>query len=487
QVGLRRKTNRKMTGILLKTVPVVCEPSNSRSGLLLYEAFNSFDLATAYNHHLENVLMKSIAVERDFKNKVSLRSKMSGLLALQEEVYGFSVLLDKLIDLRTSDTLECLVKQKLPSLISLKELKVKICFLKKHFRLNELPSIFGDFNSGSIPSDGHILATILGLNPELGDLIDNSVSPRRKDQDYFYDLVKILETKDQNTEYDPEVKGTTGMCKSLTLLGFTKERSEAIAKNISEDIVDLQTPLYWAVSYLENELMYHPLLSEIAKFPYSEQKTDEWFKENISSQRAGASNSNASANINVFNCTGKNEESPKLIQDFLKKVKEEDGESKLFYHGTTHLNAQSIINSGITLTKGKQGNDFSSGDGFYLFEEFQYAEEWVRDKMTYYAVLVFKVKQDFVNPVLKKGLDVSKDQSTWQEIINYCQSCYKDKSTKRILKGVTFIRGPTSAWGAKKGRSGFGRGKIQFCIRDEQYSDEFGRLENICCAIFYSK
>mgnify|MGYP000739563400 CR=1 FL=1 len=48
---------------------------------------------------------------------------------------------------------------------------------------------------------------------------------------------------------------------------------------------------------------------------------------------------------------------------------------KFFYYGTSHESAEDIIGYGISLKKGKDGMNFSSGDGFYVSNDLCLARE----------------------------------------------------------------------------------------------------------------
>uniref|UniRef100_A0A2C9LUU1 PARP catalytic domain-containing protein n=1 Tax=Biomphalaria glabrata TaxID=6526 RepID=A0A2C9LUU1_BIOGL len=300
-----------------------------------------------------------------------------------------------------------------------------------------------------------------------------------------------LKAREQDIEYYSTNKGFVGLCKNLISLGFTQMRAEAIAKNILPELIDLPMPSYWAERYLKNVLVYHPLLFNNSRYPYSENRKDEWFQEEISTDKRDEPNEDIlSFQIKMLNCTSGNK---KLVEDFLKNVKDKDKDSLLLFHGTTHAEAESILTSGIILSAGKKGQDFSSGDGFYLSENLEDADKWSgAARGEHKAVVAFKVKKELLDPSKEHGLDLTGDQETWQSVVKLCRNHYNDKKAKaKLLKNVSFIRGHTClnpidfAQGSKSNAEGFGRSEIQICIRSEDYSVKFASLKNISCVIFY--
>ncbi|KAK0065088.1 hypothetical protein Bpfe_005646 [Biomphalaria pfeifferi] len=454
-------------------------PSHKESRVALKETLNTVKLVSLYKKYFQNVLVSLTAVLCDYKNKVCLQSKIIGIIALRKEVDAFTVVLDKLIDKYRFNRSE----KTLPSLKELQRLNAKMCLLQKKIKLTHIRSLFTDCDKELMPLYGHILIIYLGLNSAFEHWIESLNIGERHCQDYCYYILQFLEANKHNLEYDPSDIGLAGLSKKLMLLGFTKNRSEVIAKNISEDFIDLQTPLYWAKRYLVNEFIFHSILFELSNFPYSKENIDQWFKQEILRKNGADS---ISLNINMFNCTNKNQENTRLILEFLSKMKDEDKDSRLYFHGTTYDAVKSILTTGIKLGEGKKKKDFSSGDGFYLSEKFDYAKDWASNGRGF-AVIVYKVHKDLVDAELQNGLDVTNDEQIWTSIILLCTSHYKDKKLKRkLLEGKTFVRGPISVKVKGSKVSGFKHGEMQLCIREEEYSIQFGSLENICGVIFYA-
>ncbi len=75
-----------------------------------------------------------------------------------------------------------------------------------------------------------------------------------------------------------------------------------------------------------------------------------------------------------------------------------DQEKKLcsWFHGTDAKSASSIaLGKGIDIDKGTGTKDFSDGNGFYLSDSFQKAQEWIKKKRfaacEFTAILQYKI------------------------------------------------------------------------------------------------
>ncbi|KAK0065089.1 hypothetical protein Bpfe_005647 [Biomphalaria pfeifferi] len=469
----------------MASIQTIIRPSINEEALLTLE------IAASYTERLRNVLTKYFQAHGESMSNSDLSRKTRRLLELKNGIDGFLAVVDKIIEYYTFSTAGLLLDGlNLPSLEDLKEQKAKICAVKKQLKLKELHSTFADYKDDFMTSDANILCALLGLNDDYQHFLDKLDDNKRAHHDDLYYIVRFLEEREKDLEYDPNDKGAEGLCQNLVSLGFTLKRADAITKNIPSELIDLQTPSYWAERYLNNVFLHHPLLDNATRYPYSGDKKDEWFQEEIPTGNREEPNENIpSFLVRMLNCTTENSV---VIEDYLTKVQEEDRESVLLYHGTTHADAKSILTSGITLGSGKTGQDFSSGDGFYVSETLGGAKKWsdaARGKHS--AVLVFKVKKDLLDVSKENGLDLTQDEEKWQRIVSLCRARYDDLKVKQmLLKGVSFIKGymcsnPKAVADGQERAEGFGQTEIHICIRDEDYAVKFGSLENICCVIFY--
>ena len=105
-------------------------------------------------------------------------------------------------------------------------------------------------------------------------------------------------------------------------------------------------------------------LLEFNGFPYQGSKINEWFVQEFRSE-----DQKEKKVVNVINV---NQEGRRMNSyrtqgqagNFPDCLVADDYE--VFFHGTNHRSAQDIIERGIDLTKGKEAQDFSDGDGYYV-------------------------------------------------------------------------------------------------------------------------
>ena len=164
---------------------------------------------------------------------------------------------------------------------------------------------------------------------------------------------------------------------------------------------------------------------------------------------------------------------------------------EIFYHGTSHESAEDIIASGIKLTKGKKGMDFSNGDGFYVSKDLCLARERAarRFGQNDSAVLVFQLRKvDLRGDSNDRGLDLTNNnrRRQWKDLVKVFLSKKPSKRFLRDLRGYDFIEGPMVA----KGRydiSGFPIPKndsYQLCVRTDNYASLFDR--SLCAVIYFA-
>ena len=132
-------------------------------------------------------------------------------------------------------------------------------------------------------------------------------------------------------------------------------------------------------------------LFKCGRFPHEESTIFEWF--DLPGDIRSRNQSVKAINIEKEAGTSWKRDS------LLSKVKLSDlplldelDEFEVFFHGTSHENAEAIID-GIDLKEGGPRMEFSHGDGFYVFNDFFAARCWAASTFTdhHSAVLVFRV------------------------------------------------------------------------------------------------
>ena len=167
-------------------------------------------------------------------------------------------------------------------------------------------------------------------------------------------------------------------------------------------------------------------------------------------------------------------------------------EFEIFFHGTSHKNAEAIID-GIDLKEGGQRMEFSHGDGFYVFKDFFVARCWAASTFSdhHSAILVFRLtKMELRGDNNSNGLDLTgmKQKKEWQELVNIFRSAKLSKinETKKSLKQYDFVEGPVAAYGRQvyekfptpKGDS------YQLCVRSKRCVELFNR--SLCAVVYFN-
>ena len=249
-------------------------------------------------------------------------------------------------------------------------------------------------------------------------------------------------------------------------------------KKLKEHLVELtaflehQSLLAWAQHYIESLFTYDIFLTEcVLKYPYKDKKVNEWFS--VPVERDDNDEDGIATNVQVINTT--QDKLSTLIEEKEQQCQQQPGQ-RLYYHGTDHNSAKSLLEDGIKLEKGKPCSDFSDGKGFYVADNAMFTFEWAK-KSKAPAVVMFTITDDCLNKKFK-GLDLSSAdrKSDWEMIKNYFRKKNKQLSANRkLLKECNksdYIKGPISRDGTEQ--------KQQICIRKDGMAEDIGNLRNIC-------
>ncbi|CAL1540543.1 unnamed protein product [Lymnaea stagnalis] len=458
------------------------------------EALTLCECVAVFNKKLRDVVTKELELEKTLREKgSSLDRKIKKLTELHSSVNEFTVLVDKILAYYTGRPMGLQVDG-LPSVDELNNAKNKLIALKKSLKHEELYGLFSRYDSDFITNQTSILLATVGINDEsYGSFLFSMDENMKMHQTELYYLEKIL-TERANVlgaaEETTRSQGKEALQKNLQKLGFTAESSKTIATSIPDELVDLQSSLFWALRFLRHAFQHHPLLTEHSRYIYQTEKTDHWFTEEIRDQ-GGLDEEDGDGDhhpafpvkmINIATNSGRDE-----VVAFLRE-REKTTDCHIFYHGTTHESAKSIIEDGITLTKGRDCQDFSSGDGFYVSEKFENAKEWSRaSRGENQAVIVYTFQSQQWDEAY--GRDLTSSKQEWEDIVRLCRDGYKNKAIKkRLLGNLDYIRGPlcrNPKMIKNTKPQGFGRNDdIQVCIRGEDFAEKFGALSNILCVIF---
>ena len=231
------------------------------------------------------------------------------------------------------------------------------------------------------------------------------------------------------------------------------------------------------------------IFTNCSRFPYQEETVNEWFT--VSTEGVQPDKAVRIMNVDKDGQTKKCYTAQNPIDNF--PVSLEDDDFEMFCHGTSHDNAQDIIECGINLTKGKGKQDFSTGDGFYLGKSFHEAYKWTKTRGHFTsAVLVFRVnKVELRGDDNDNGLDLRKPESKkeWQAVVSQFRSGKPDKKFRKDLnRNYQFIEGPMASLSSKNPRLDYPKqkdGTYQLCVRNEDCAELFDR--SLHSVVFFGK
>ncbi|CAL1534862.1 unnamed protein product [Lymnaea stagnalis] len=264
--------------------------------------------------------------------------------------------------------------------------------------------------------------------------------------------------------------------RDLSFLRYSTSVVNKIVSKIPDKFIKCQNSLYWSIRYLKYQMFNNPLLAYMPRYPFKEEELNKWFDQDMEDCDCNSDEVWPLKMINVCDGVGDTE-----VERYL-----ENQDSELFFHGTSHNDAMFILQRGVDLSEGSSGQDFSSGDGFYLSDNLTNAREWAGAGRgeKYQAVIVYKL-----NLADHKGLDLDGVSDIWQDVVALCRDQYENNlPIMESLKNVKYIRGPASsnAVSAIQNKSKFeSEGNIQLCIRDKDFANSECNTKNICCVIFY--
>jgi hypothetical protein len=227
----------------------------------------------------------------------------------------------------------------------------------------------------------------------------------------------------------------------------------------------------WAVLYLQDLIRYRLFPENIyGKFPYQESTvTDTWFK------HAQELDDESSKTVNVLNMGKKLKKDEPLAYpqldgtDFPEGMEEEGYD--LFYHGTDHKSAISILEDGIDLTKGKRTCDFSHGKGFYLNNKYQEARNWafrIRN-IKQEVQLFFKLPKEVIDNFRQDSINLCEEEDEWNRIVG------NFSFTKEMRPRISFIEGPIASVVVHGSLNIKGpiEGSYQLCLHSDDLADAF--------------
>ena len=261
----------------------------------------------------------------------------------------------------------------------------------------------------------------------------------------------------------------------------TEQTDDCVLKSLEGWMALLMIEMY--LKFLV-ELRSSRIIVKWSRFPYQKETINHWFEHTLLIEGEEQQRTISIMNVNK---DGKRAKCYTLKDD--KRFPESLGGNsfEVYFHGTEHAHAQKIIEKGIRLTEGKMCQDFSNGDGFYLFQTFGEALDWAGERHRNPAVLCFRVnKTELRGDNNDKGLDLlgKGNKQQWEEVVS--KFWQGKKSIIKEIGHYHFIEGPQASWNSKNKRL---RKPIslnetyQLCVRQNGCARLFDR--SVCSVLFF--
>ena len=224
-----------------------------------------------------------------------------------------------------------------------------------------------------------------------------------------------------------------------------------------------------------------PKWSKCSRFPFREDKINEWFDHELPSE--GDEDNQVIKIMNVDRPGRRNKiyMNPDQPENFPMSLSNDNFE--FFVHGTNHDGAKSIIEEGILLSEGAERKDFSDGSGFYLGSDLEEAIKWAKRKYKDgEAVLIYQVdKKELRGDNNEKGLDLRNDEDEWERVVTEYRLIGRHgqkkpcKGYRNRLKKNHFIEGPMASVSRTNPIPQENVGTYQLCVRKEACAKLFDR------------
>lgn len=221
-------------------------------------------------------------------------------------------------------------------------------------------------------------------------------------------------------------------------------------------------------------------LLEYSGFPYQESKINEWFVQQFRSEDGQEQKVVNVINVNQegrrtnsYRTQGQADNFPNcLLAD----------EYEVFFHGSNHESVQGIVEHGIDLSMGKEAQDFSDGDGYYVGKSFEEAFDWARSHTSRgegQAVVIYRVhKTQLRGQNNDNGLDLRQDKREWLRVVTeyrrYPRGRKPDKRLRKdIKKQYGFIEGPRASVSRRNPSPTEDIDTYQLCVRSDNCAQLF--------------
>lgn len=267
----------------------------------------------------------------------------------------------------------------------------------------------------------------------------------------------------------------------LATLEWLRQPGMAFAAPSQLKITSLKTSFLLVLRYIGN------IFSKCTRFPYQESTTNQWF--NLPDEHGLREEPVKAINIegDAASDASKKCSTPfHEVDNFIKSLS--DGEHEILFHGTSHECALDIVQS-IDVKLGKERQDFSDGDGFYLGDSFDDARKWPKSRgHSNTAVLVYRVRKTELRGENKISLDLRDDKKKWQEVVSQFRSGRPDRKFLKDIRKYEFIEGPMASMSRKNPNHNYPSPKedsYQLCVRKDKCAELFN--QSLHSVVFFER
>lgn len=337
----------------------------------------------------------------------------------------------------------------------------------------------------------HLLSAILGIKVTFVKYMQCCDQEIRNHEPNDYWVENFICEYMRGTDNWPGGSYDVGIA-ALEHMQFTNSRATILVKWLgSKQLHQQQTLEYWVRAWIEDMFKYNILLAEdVQQFPWGD-ITDQIICKSVLTDEGDE------VAVGVLNSQENNFEP--IVHSLVDCDSTDPGDQcTLFFHGTDHLSAVSLVVDGISPSHGSRKQDFSDSRGFYLYANFNAALQWAQMKSKKPAVIIYRVPSDLLSSFTGVHL-VSADKAAkgcwdlWTFVVSKSRSGHSIKKCN-VNNGSAwrsnsdFIVGPQCTEPSRiddgDADASSKAGVQQTCILTDRLAQAFGDPHNIKLALF---
>ncbi|CAL1536054.1 unnamed protein product [Lymnaea stagnalis] len=333
-------------------------------------------------------------------------------------------------------------------------------------------------------TESHLLCRILGLSDKFVQKMIDIKDERALRKSPICILETFFEAEMNEVNMNRRCNEGGNITSDLLQMGLSQEKTQGIVNKIIAQNEETQSAIYWVKEYLDSLFTTHQLLTPLPLLDrYADELINEWFDAEVY-LRATHDGNSIKLNFQMIKVDFRSDElkSAEIFDMFRQPG------CKLLFHGTRKTDSlDSILREGIMLDRGRSRQDFSDGSGFYLSDDIEAAENWVKNRgRCNCAVIIYRIPLDLLEFGVTGGLNLSRNANEWSSVVKYHRSgSYLEQEVPNTfdLENRPFIKGPVCVNGKKIRRNVSpimlkinGRRLQQYCIRDEMLALDISPL-----------